>query len=134
MLTGESLPVEKKAGDEVFGATINKTGAFRFQATKGRQRYGFAANRQISAGRAGLETADCQTRRYDQRNFHADRHFALRLRRSSSGLSPPRRKSIYDGARQFRFRFDYRLPVRFGLGDADGDYGRNGKRARKTEF
>lgn len=34
MLTGESLPVEKRAGDEVFGATMNKTGAFRFEATK----------------------------------------------------------------------------------------------------
>jgi Cu+-exporting ATPase len=34
MLTGESLPVEKKPGGEVFGATINKTGSFRFQATK----------------------------------------------------------------------------------------------------
>lgn len=34
MLTGESFPVEKKPGAEVFGATINKTGAFRFQATK----------------------------------------------------------------------------------------------------
>ena len=34
MLTGESLPVEKKSGDEVFGATINKTGTFRFEATK----------------------------------------------------------------------------------------------------
>ena len=34
MLTGESLPVEKTAGDEVFGGTINKTGAFRFRATK----------------------------------------------------------------------------------------------------
>ena len=34
MLTGESLPVEKQAGDEVFGATINKTGSFRFEATK----------------------------------------------------------------------------------------------------
>jgi Cu+-exporting ATPase len=34
MLTGESLPVEKKIGDEVFGGTINKTGAFRFTATK----------------------------------------------------------------------------------------------------
>ncbi|HXG84028.1 MAG TPA: copper-translocating P-type ATPase, partial [Pyrinomonadaceae bacterium] len=33
MLTGESIPVEKKTGDEIFGATINKTGAFRFQAT-----------------------------------------------------------------------------------------------------
>ncbi len=34
MLTGESMPVDKAAGDEVFGATINKTGAFRFEATK----------------------------------------------------------------------------------------------------
>jgi Cu+-exporting ATPase len=34
MLTGESLPVEKKPGDEIFGATINKTGAFQFKAVK----------------------------------------------------------------------------------------------------
>lgn len=34
MLTGESLPVEKSAGASVFGATINKTGSFRFKATK----------------------------------------------------------------------------------------------------
>lgn len=34
MLTGESIPVDKKAGDEVVGATINKFGAFKFQATK----------------------------------------------------------------------------------------------------
>ena len=34
MLTGESLPVDKAPGDEVFGATLNKTGAFRFEATK----------------------------------------------------------------------------------------------------
>ncbi|MGD8352566.1 MAG: heavy metal translocating P-type ATPase [Pseudomonadota bacterium] len=34
MLTGESIPVEKSAGDEVVGATINKTGSFRFRATK----------------------------------------------------------------------------------------------------
>lgn len=33
-LTGESLPVEKKAGDRVTGATINKSGAFRFRADK----------------------------------------------------------------------------------------------------
>jgi Cu+-exporting ATPase len=34
MLTGESLPVSKGPGDEVIGATMNKTGAFRFRATK----------------------------------------------------------------------------------------------------
>ncbi len=34
MITGESMPVEKKAGDEVIGGTMNKTGSFRFRATK----------------------------------------------------------------------------------------------------
>jgi len=34
MITGESLPVEKKAGDEVIGTTINKTGSFQFEATR----------------------------------------------------------------------------------------------------
>jgi Cu+-exporting ATPase len=34
MLTGESLPVEKKVRDEVIGATLNKTGSFKFEATK----------------------------------------------------------------------------------------------------
>ena len=34
MLTGESLPVEKRIGDSVIGATLNKTGAFTFEATK----------------------------------------------------------------------------------------------------
>jgi len=34
MITGESIPVKKEPGDEVIGATINKTGSFKFQATK----------------------------------------------------------------------------------------------------
>ena len=34
MITGESVPVEKSPGAEVIGATINKTGTFRFRATK----------------------------------------------------------------------------------------------------
>jgi P-type Cu+ transporter len=34
MVTGESLPVKKQLGDEVIGATINKTGSFKFRATR----------------------------------------------------------------------------------------------------
>ncbi|MDO8581610.1 MAG: copper-translocating P-type ATPase [bacterium] len=34
MVTGESIPSDKKEGDTVIGATINKTGAFKFKATK----------------------------------------------------------------------------------------------------
>ncbi|MEK7525219.1 MAG: heavy metal translocating P-type ATPase [Patescibacteria group bacterium] len=34
MVTGESLPVEKKKGDSVIGSTINRSGSFQFKATK----------------------------------------------------------------------------------------------------
>lgn len=34
MITGESIPVEKVVGDQVVGATLNKTGAFKFRATR----------------------------------------------------------------------------------------------------
>lgn len=34
MITGESMPIEKKKGDTVIGATINKHGSFKFKATK----------------------------------------------------------------------------------------------------
>ncbi|MBE9135670.1 copper-translocating P-type ATPase [Nodosilinea sp. LEGE 07088] len=34
MVTGESVPVQKQVGDEVIGATLNKTGSFKFRATR----------------------------------------------------------------------------------------------------
>ena len=34
MVTGEPIPVQKRSGDEVIGATINKTGSFRFRAAR----------------------------------------------------------------------------------------------------
>jgi Cu+-exporting ATPase len=34
VITGESIPVEKKVGDQVVGATLNKTGVFKFKTTK----------------------------------------------------------------------------------------------------
>ncbi|HZP95027.1 MAG TPA: heavy metal translocating P-type ATPase [Candidatus Limnocylindria bacterium] len=34
MLTGESIPVEKKAGDDVTGGTLNTTGSLRFRVTR----------------------------------------------------------------------------------------------------
>jgi Cu+-exporting ATPase len=34
MLTGESLPVDKGRGADVFGGTVNRTGTFRFRATR----------------------------------------------------------------------------------------------------
>jgi len=34
VITGESLPVEKKVGDEIIGATLNQTGSLKFKATR----------------------------------------------------------------------------------------------------
>ena len=34
MITGESIPIDKKEGDVVIGATLNKSGMLRFEATK----------------------------------------------------------------------------------------------------
>ncbi|UBF24692.1 heavy metal translocating P-type ATPase [Kovacikia minuta CCNUW1] len=34
MVTGESVPVKKQVGDQVIGATLNKTGSFQFRATR----------------------------------------------------------------------------------------------------
>ncbi|HYY97093.1 MAG TPA: HAD-IC family P-type ATPase, partial [Pyrinomonadaceae bacterium] len=34
VVTGESVPVDKRAGDQVIGSSVNKTGAFTFRATK----------------------------------------------------------------------------------------------------
>lgn len=34
MLTGESIPIEKRAGDNIIGASINKNGTIKYQATK----------------------------------------------------------------------------------------------------
>jgi len=34
MITGESVPVEKKAGDKIIGGTLNKVGSFKFRATQ----------------------------------------------------------------------------------------------------
>jgi len=34
MVTGESIPIDKEKGDEVIGATLNTSGAFKFKATR----------------------------------------------------------------------------------------------------
>ncbi|KUO65418.1 MAG: ATPase [Alphaproteobacteria bacterium BRH_c36] len=34
MITGESIPIEKQVGDEAIGGTLNKTGSFKFRATR----------------------------------------------------------------------------------------------------
>lgn len=56
MITGENLPVKKTVGATVIGATINKTGTFKFR-DESRRRYGTGADRQTGANGAKLQSA-----------------------------------------------------------------------------
>ena len=51
VVTGESVPVDKRAGDAVVGSSVNKTGAFTFRATKVGARDGARADRRDGAAR-----------------------------------------------------------------------------------
>jgi Cu+-exporting ATPase len=87
MLTGESIPIEKNPDDEVFGATINKTGSFQFRATKVGKDTVLQADRKDGSGCARLQGADRSSRGCDKRHFytggdlHCDCNFCHMVRR-----------------------------------------------------
>ena len=62
MITGEPVPVQKAAGAEVVGGTINKTGSFTFRATKDRRRHG--AGPDHPHGRGRRRARSCRSRRW----------------------------------------------------------------------
>jgi cation transport ATPase len=63
MLTGESMPISKSVGDDVFGATINVSGAMRMRATKVGQDTTLAQIVKLVADRPGQQSPDPETRR-----------------------------------------------------------------------
>ncbi len=64
MVTGESMPVEKNAGDAVIGATLNKTGSFRFEATKVGRDTMLSHIIDMVQSAQGSKAADCAFGRY----------------------------------------------------------------------
>ena len=70
MLTGESMPVDKRAGATVFAGTMNRSGSFRYEAKKvGR---GTVLQQMIAVGEAGagVACAGGPTGRYGERLLH----------------------------------------------------------------
>ena len=66
MITGESIPAEKSVGDEVIGATINKSGLLKLRADKVGQDTALGHNCQARRGGAGRKGADTTPRRQDR--------------------------------------------------------------------
>ena len=71
-LTGESLPVEKAAGDMVSAATVNQSGFLKCRATRVGEDTTLSQIIQMVSGRGGHQGADCQGRRQGVRRVRAD--------------------------------------------------------------
>jgi hypothetical protein len=122
MVTGESLPVSKKPGDKLIGATINKQGTLRAR-DRGRLGHRARPDRQARPGGAELEGARAaagrprrvlaRPRRLDRRTRDLSR--LVGRRRPGSA----RRAPIRDHGRR------HHLPGRARAGDADGGHGRD---------
>lgn len=130
-LTGESLPVEKTAGDRVTGATVNKSGWFEMQALKVGGRHGLGTDYSPGGGCQQLQGAHCQARRQGQRGFCAHSHYHCGAGHdclAAAGLFfPVCAFHRHRGAGDF-------LPLCAGACYADSHYGRHGQGGRERHF
>ena len=129
MVTGESMPVAKGAGDRVIGGTLNQSGALVMRADKvGRDTM---LARIVADGGAGaaLARADPAPGRPGRRLVRAAGHRrrGSRLRRLGDAWTGA---AIGLWAGRGGVRADHRLPLRARPGDADVDHGRRRTRRR----
>ena len=126
MLTGESLPVEKGPGDEVIGATLNRTGSFRFRATKVGRDTALAQIVRLVEEAQGSKAPIQRLADYVASIFvpvvfavATATFFIWLLRGAATGL--------YPGHAGLRLGGYHRLPLRHGAGYAHGHSGGNGQ-------
>ena len=129
MLTGEPMPVPKRVGDRVIGATLNRNGAFRFRAER-------VGNATVLSRIIRLVQQAQGSKAPIQRL--ADRISAvfvpvvlsIAIADVRRLVRPRARAGLLARARVRRDRAHHRLPVRHGACRADGGDGRNGPRRR----
>ncbi|MCZ7628849.1 MAG: HAD-IC family P-type ATPase [Microthrixaceae bacterium] len=130
MVTGESIPVTKTAGDTVIGATINQTGSFRFEATNVGSDTMLAQIILVGGAGSGLQGPDPAPSGCGlvllRPCCHVDRRSDLRHlvhRRAGTGTDLALVRSGL-GA-------DHRMPVRPRSGHATVDHGGDRQRGRE---
>jgi len=134
MITGESIPVTKREGDEVIGATMNTSGSFRFEATKVGEDSALhqimrmveeAQGSKAPIQRLADRISGCLRAGGDRRGGRHVRDLAPVRTRSSPHLRAPERGG---GS-------DHRVPVRDGSRYPDLDHGRHrqGRRVRDSD-
>ena len=130
MISGESLPVEKKIGDFVVGATFNKTGSFKFKATKVGKDTVLAQIIKV-VEEAQSSKAPIQKFADAVSGYFVPTVVALALVTFCSLVFYYRRAVCVGSARLYRC-FGYRLPLRAWVGYAHGHHG--GHRPRGGEW
>ena len=129
MLTGESLPVEKGPGDQVIGATLNRTGSFVFRATRVGQDTTLAQIvrlvEQAQGSKAPMQRlADRISEVFVPVILVVAALTFVGWLMFGPGAAPDVRPAGGDR------RAHHRLPVRARPGDADRDHGRHGQGGR----
>ena len=125
MLTGESLPVDKGPGDQVIGATLNKTGSFVFRATKvGRDTTLAQIVRLVEEAQGSKapmqRLADTHRRRASCRPC-----WSWRRSPSSAGWSSGPSRALTLALQAAIAVLIIACPCALGLADADRDHGRH---------
>ena len=129
MLTGESMPVGKSAGDKVIGGTLNQSGAFVMRADRIGRDTVLAQIVQMVA-QAQRSRAPIQRLADQVSGWFVPLVIAVAaLAFAAWAIWGPEPRLAY-GLRRGGFGADHRLPMRAWPGDADVDHGR--RRARRS--
>ena len=127
MLTGEPIPVEVGPGDEVIGASLNRTGSFVMRATRVGRDTALARIVDLVQRAQGSKApiarlADRIAEVFIPARPRRRRDHVHRLVAGRPAAEPDLRPDVlHRGPR-------HRLPMRPGARDADGDHGRDGSR------